>query len=66
VGQPLRDIVPERGERVLPGHGKSVDQLTADEPVARATVGVWNKRQRSMDEEFLFWDNRSFYAQIGL
>jgi hypothetical protein len=31
-----------------------------------ATIGIWNKRQRFMDEEFLFWDNQSFYAQIGL
>ncbi|MDX6263115.1 MAG: hypothetical protein QOH84_4803 [Kribbellaceae bacterium] len=30
-----------------------------------ATVGIWNKRN-TMDEEYLFWDNQSFYAQIGL
>lgn len=30
-----------------------------------ATVGIWN-RQGCMDEEFLFWDNQSFYQQIGL
>ncbi|MFD9701346.1 ester cyclase [Lentzea sp. NPDC059081] len=30
-----------------------------------ATIGVWNRRG-SMDEEFLFWDNQTFYQQIGL
>lgn len=30
-----------------------------------ATLGVWN-RHGQMDEEFLFWDNATFYAQIGL
>nr|QIZ02267.1 ester cyclase [Streptomyces sp. S1D4-11] len=30
-----------------------------------ATVGIWN-RQRTMDEEFLFWDNQTFYSQLGL
>jgi SnoaL-like polyketide cyclase len=29
------------------------------------TVGVWNRAGR-MSEEFLFWDNLSFYQQIGL
>lgn len=29
------------------------------------TVGIWNK-QGTMDEEFLFWDNHTFYSQIGL
>ena len=29
------------------------------------TVGIWN-RQGTMDEEFLFWDNQTFYQQIGL
>ena len=31
-----------------------------------ATVGVWDKRKRYMNEEFLFWDNQNFYSQIGL
>jgi hypothetical protein len=30
-----------------------------------ATVGIWN-RQNTMDEEYLFWDNQAFFAQIGL
>ena len=29
------------------------------------TVGIWNK-QGMMDEEFLFWDNQTFFSQIGL
>jgi hypothetical protein len=30
-----------------------------------ATVGIWN-RNGTMDEEFLFWDNQTFYQQIGV
>jgi hypothetical protein len=30
-----------------------------------ATVGNWN-RSGVMGEEFLFWDNLTFYQQIGL
>ena len=30
-----------------------------------ATVGMWNARG-VMDEEWLFWDNLSFFQQIGL
>ncbi|MFD5428829.1 ester cyclase [Streptomyces sp. NPDC127084] len=30
-----------------------------------ATVGIWNKHA-VMEEEFLFWDNLTFYRQIGL
>jgi hypothetical protein len=30
-----------------------------------STIGIWNKRG-VMDEEFLFWDNQTFYQQIGL
>jgi hypothetical protein len=30
-----------------------------------ATVSLWNRRGL-MDEEFLFWDNQTFYQQIGL
>ncbi|MEU5540394.1 ester cyclase [Streptomyces sp. NPDC020362] len=30
-----------------------------------ATVGIWNKHG-VMEEEFLFWDNLTFYQQIGL
>jgi hypothetical protein len=29
------------------------------------TVGLWN-RQGTMDEEFFFWDNQTFYAKMGL
>ncbi|MFE7543946.1 ester cyclase [Streptomyces platensis] len=29
------------------------------------TVGIWNK-DGVMKEEFLFWDNKTFYQQIGL
>lgn len=33
--------------------------------VDMVTVGIWN-RQGTMDEEFLFWDNRTFYGEMGL
>lgn len=33
--------------------------------IPMATVGIWN-RHNTMDEEYLFWDNQSFNAQIGL
>jgi SnoaL-like polyketide cyclase len=29
------------------------------------TVGIWN-RQGTMDEEFFFWDNQTFYKKMGL
>ena len=29
------------------------------------TVGIWN-RQGTMDEEFFFWDNQTFYSKMGL
>jgi SnoaL-like polyketide cyclase len=29
------------------------------------TVGIWN-RQGTMDEEFFFWDNQTFYTKMGL
>jgi hypothetical protein len=29
------------------------------------TVGIWN-RGGTMDEEFFFWDNQTFYAKMGL
>ena len=34
--------------------------------ISMATVGIWNRRKRYMDEEFLFWDNQKFNAQLGL
>jgi hypothetical protein len=29
------------------------------------TVGIWN-REGTMDEEFFFWDNQTFYTKMGL
>jgi SnoaL-like polyketide cyclase len=29
------------------------------------TVGIWNS-QGTMDEEFFFWDNQTFYSKMGL
>ncbi|MFE5966291.1 hypothetical protein [Streptomyces sp. NPDC056463] len=33
--------------------------------VNMVTVGIWNK-DGVMQEEFLFWDNNTFYKQLGL
>jgi hypothetical protein len=33
--------------------------------VNMCTVGIWN-RQGTMDEEFLFWDNQTFYGEMGV
>jgi hypothetical protein len=52
--QPMPD---GQGGTIAPtGNGFAVDMCT---------VGIWN-RQGTMDEEFLFWDNRTFYGEMGL
>lgn len=44
------------GETVPTGKSFSIDMVT---------VGIWN-RQGTMDEEFFFWDNQTFYSKMGL
>lgn len=52
--QPLRlpdgTVVPPNGQRYA---------------LSMCTVGVWNAKG-TMDEEWLFWDNQSFFGQLGL
>ncbi|MFI5711076.1 ester cyclase [Kribbella sp. NPDC051620] len=47
------------------GKGGFIQPTGKTYSITMATVGIWNKRN-TMDEEYLFWDNQSFYAQIGL
>ena len=48
------------------GNGGHIQPTGKKYAINMATVGIWNKRKGYMDEEFLFWDNQAFYAQIGL
>jgi len=47
------------------GKGGFIQPTGKKYAINMATVGIWNS-QGVMDEEFLFWDNQSFYQQIGL
>jgi hypothetical protein len=47
------------------GKGGFIQPTGKKYSINMATIGIWNKRG-SMDEEFLFWDNQTFFSQIGL
>ncbi|HEY3717680.1 MAG TPA: ester cyclase [Jatrophihabitantaceae bacterium] len=47
------------------GKGGTIPPTGKAYAINMATVGIWN-RSGVMDEEFLFWDNLTFYQQIGL
>jgi hypothetical protein len=47
------------------GNGGFLQPTGKKYAINMATVGLWNRRG-TMDEEFLFWDNQTFYSQIGL
>lgn len=47
------------------GKGGSIPPTGKKYSINMATVGIWN-RNGTMDEEFLFWDNQTFYQQIGV
>ncbi|MDX6200989.1 MAG: hypothetical protein QOJ83_489 [Frankiales bacterium] len=47
------------------GKGGTIAPTGKAYAINMATVGIWN-RSGVMDEEFLFWDNLTFYQQIGL
>jgi hypothetical protein len=47
------------------GKGGFIQPTGKKYSINMATVGIWNRRG-TMDEEFLFWDNQTFYQQIGL
>ncbi len=48
------------------GRGGTIAPTGRSYAINMATVGIWNRRLGVMDEEFLFWDDRAFNAQIGL
>jgi hypothetical protein len=48
------------------GKGGHIPPTGKSYAINMATIGILNRRKRYMDEEFLFWDNQSFYSQIGL
>ncbi|MEV7889306.1 hypothetical protein [Streptomyces sp. NPDC088357] len=47
------------------GKGGFIQPTGKKYAINMATVGIWNRRG-TMDEEFLFRDNQTFYSQIGL
>jgi hypothetical protein len=47
------------------GNGGFIQPTGKKYAINMATVGIWNRRG-TMDEEFLFWDNQTFYGQIGI
>ncbi len=47
------------------GNGGFIQPTGKKYAINMATVGIWN-RWGTMDEEFLFWDNQTFYGQIGI
>jgi hypothetical protein len=47
------------------GKGGTVAPTGKSFAIDMVTVAIWN-RQGTMDEEFFFWDNQTFYAKMGL
>jgi hypothetical protein len=47
------------------GQGGTIAPTGKAFAVDMVPVGIWN-RQGTMDEEFLFWDNRTFYGEMGV
>jgi SnoaL-like polyketide cyclase len=47
------------------GKGGTITPTGKAFAIDMVTVGIWN-RQGTMDEEFFFWDNQTFYAKMGL
>ena len=47
------------------GEGKSIPPTGKAYKLSMVTVGHWTAAG-VMDEEYLFWDNKEFYLQIGL
>jgi hypothetical protein len=64
-------VVPDRHwhkrtESSLRGQGQPARARQADSStIDMVTVGIWNP-QGTMDEEFFFRDNQTFYAKMGL
>ncbi len=47
------------------GEGKFIEPTGKSYKLLMATIGHWTD-EGVMDEEYLFWDNDTFYKQIGL
>ncbi|OWU85180.1 polyketide cyclase [Oceanicola sp. 22II-s10i] len=47
------------------GNGQVIEPTGKAYKLTMATVGHWTA-EGVMDEEYLFWDNQTFYRQIGL
>ncbi len=47
------------------GKGRFIQPTGKAYSINMATVGIWN-RKGTMDEEFLFWDNQTFFSEIGV
>ena len=47
------------------GKGGTIAPTSKAFAIDMVTVGIWNG-QGTMDEEFFFWDNQTFYARMGL
>jgi hypothetical protein len=47
------------------GKGSTIAPTGKAFAIDMVTVGIWN-RQGTMDEEFFFWDNQTFYTKMGL
>lgn len=47
------------------GEGKTIPPTGKAYKIRMTTIGHWNQ-DGVMDEEYLFWDNRNLYKQIGI
>lgn len=47
------------------GNGKFIEPTGKAFKMPMATIGIWNA-EGTMDEEHLFWDNKTYMDQIGL
>ena len=47
------------------GNGNFIEPTGKSYQLTMATIGHWTE-DGVMDEEYLFWDNQTFYKQIGL
>ena len=56
---------PQRRARFGGRQGGTIAPTGKVFAVDMVTVGIRN-RQGTMDEEFLFWDNQTFYREMGL
>ena len=59
-------VLKGRFSKPMPdGKGGTIAPTGKAFAIDMVTVGIWN-RQGTMDEEFFFWDNQTFYTKMGL